>query len=135
MTLFDLFNQKPYFDTAAGKEFREKSPKAHAVAVICVLGAIAWFFVSVASTPHDSAKDARLYAISYGQMAIEKTLRDPSSVKWDFKAVNRDNGALCYSYRAKNGFGGMVAGETAIKDGKIVAFRKACPDGANYEVY
>ena len=139
MTLFDLFNQKPYFDTEAGKEFREKSPKMHAVAVMCVLGAIAWGFVSVGSVPKDSAKDARLHAISYGQMALEERLRDPDSVKYDLKAVNLSNNSLCYSYRAKNGFGGMVSGVYVLKDGNAMtsnkAFEKYCSAGSEYEIY
>lgn len=138
MTLFDLFNQKPYFDTAAGKDFREKSPKMHAVAVMCVLGAIAWFFVSVASEPQDKARDARLHAISYGQMALEERLRDPGSVKYDFKAVNLTNGALCYAYKARNGFGGMVSGVYVLKDGNAMtsnkAFEKYC-SGGDFERY
>lgn len=139
MTIFDLFNQKPYFDTKAGKEFREKSPKLHAVAVMLVLGMIGWFFVSAATAPKDPAKDARLYAISFGQMAIEERLRDPDSVKYDLKAYNLSNGSLCYSYKARNGFGGMASGVAVIRDGKsfnsVKAFNKYCPDGANYERY
>ena len=139
MTILDLFNQKPYFDTANGKAFREKSPRLHALAVICVMGAIGWFFVSVASVPEDKAASARLRAISYGQMAIEDHLRDPSSVKYDLKAYNLSNDSLCYSYKARNGFGGMVSGVTVIRDGQVFssvkAFDKYCSGGANYEKY
>lgn len=139
MTILDLFNQKPYFDTENGKAFREKSPKLHAVAVILVLGAIGWFFVSASNTPQDPARNARLHAISYGQMEIESRLKDPDSVKYDLKAVNMDNGSLCYSYKAKNGFGGMVSGVTVISDGQVFssvkAFDKYCAAGANYERY
>lgn len=142
MTIFELFNQKPYFDTKSGKEFREKSPKLHAVAVICVMGAIIWFVSSLfggADAPKDQARNARLYAISFGQMAIEEKLRDPSSVKYDLKAYNLSNDSLCYSYRAKNGFGGMVSGVTVIRDGQafnsVKAFDKYCASGDNYEIY
>lgn len=144
MTLFDLFNQKPYFDTAAGKEFREKSPKMHAVAVVMVMAAIVWLLASIIGaagspeTPQDEARNARLYAISYGQMALEERLRDPDSVKYDLKAVNLTNGALCYAYKARNGFGGMVSGVYVLKDGNAMtsnkAFEKYC-SGGDFERY
>lgn len=144
MTLFDLLNQKPYFDTAAGKEFREKSPKMHAVAVVMVMVAIVWLFASIIGaagspeTPQDEARNARLYAISYGQMALEERLRDPDSVKYDLKAYNLSNNGLCYSYRAKNGFGGMVSGVYVLKDGNAMTSNKAFEmycSGGDFERY
>ncbi|MBF8176056.1 hypothetical protein [Herminiimonas contaminans] len=63
------------------------------------------------------AANARLYAISFGQTAVKESLRDPDSVQWKWKAVNLDNGALCYLYRAKNGFGGYTDDGTVIHNG------------------
>jgi hypothetical protein len=85
------------------------------------------------------AATARLYAISFGQTAVKESLRDPDSVQWKWKAVNLDNGALCYLYRAKNGFGGYDEDGTVIHNGKAYnstsQWNKLCGKSANYEEY
>ena len=85
------------------------------------------------------AQTARLYAISAGQIALEGSLRDPDSVKYEVKAYNLTNNALCYDYRAKNGFGGYSNGYLAIvnsapKEG-AKNYKKYCNDSFEYEVY
>ncbi|MER1941091.1 hypothetical protein ABS755_10340 [Castellaniella sp. FW104-16D08] len=95
-----------------------------------------------AKTKEDTEKaaaKARLYAISFGEMAIKQSLRDPDSLQWEWKAVNLDNGALCYLYRAKNGFGGYNREGTVIVDGKSYTsnaqWNKYCGKTGNYEEY
>ena len=107
-------------------------------AVIAVIG-IALLSKPSAPSAEDTAAKARLYAISFGQMSIEQTLKDPSSVQYSVKAYNLTNDSLCYSYSAKNGFGGRVNGYTVIRDGKsfggVKAFDKYCSANSNYEKY
>ncbi len=86
-----------------------------------------------------AAKNARLYALSFGETAIKESLRDPDSIQWKWKAVNLDNGALCYLYRAKNGFGGYTEDGTVIHKGKAYSstaqWNKLCGKNASYEEY
>lgn len=98
-------------------------------------GLYTWWTEPKSVETKDPVAELRVRAITYGQIALEQRLRDPSSVKYDFKAINLDNGALCYSYSAKNGFGGMSQERTSIVEGKFAGFDKHCPKGANYERY
>ena len=71
------------------------------------------------------------------QIASEQTLRDPSSVQYIIKAYNRSNDAICFKYRAKNGFGGMSIGYLVVMNEKAQdsgsAFEKNCKgDLENY---
>lgn len=91
-------------------------------------------------TPQELGARSRLYAISLGQEAVQSGLRDPGSVEWESKFINLDSNALCYIYRARNGFGGMSQGFAVILDGKIhrtnKIFDKHCQvKGGNYEIY
>ena len=110
-------------------------------ALCAILGASAALSGCGEPTPEELASRTRLYAMSYGQMAVEQSLRDPGSVEWEWKAVNLNNGALCYIYRARNGFGGMAQGYAVIYNGDTYhnmskTFGKYCQDkGVEYEVY
>lgn len=86
------------------------------------------------------AKNERLYRISFAQVEIEKTLNDPDSVQYDFKGYNLDNGAMCFDYRAKNGFGGYVRSKIVVLADNSVfdtnkGYSKHCPADANYEMF
>lgn len=88
----------------------------------------------------DMAADLRVNRITAVQIQIESLLNDPDSVQYNLKAVNLDNNALCYDYRAKNGFGGYVRNYIVVTDSGDVAdtrkqFKQHCPDDANYERY
>jgi hypothetical protein len=89
------------------------------------------------SSPEQDASRKRLYAISFAQNAIEQTLKDPSSIEYITKAYNLDNDALCFKYRARNSFGGMVVNQIVIKDEKVhesaSSFSKFC--NGNLERY
>lgn len=112
---------------------------------ITMLVSVVFFYAVVLTgcgdpTPEQNAATARLYAISIGQEAVQNSLRDPNSIEWESKAVNIDTGALCYIYRARNGFGGMAQGFAVIVDGKMhrtnKIFDKHCQvKGGNYETY
>lgn len=85
------------------------------------------------------ASRARLLAISGVEMAIKSNLRDPNSLEFEKKAWNLDNDAMCFIYRAKNGFGGVNKAVLAVVGGTpyetAAAYRKYCPEAANYENY
>ena len=88
----------------------------------------------------DMASDLRVKRITAVQIQIESLLNDPDSVQYNLKAVNLDNNALCYDYRAKNVFGGYARGYIAVTDGGNIldtkkGFKQHCPDDANYERY
>jgi hypothetical protein len=46
-------------------------------------------------------------------------MRDPDSFKVT-QALDMPDGAVCYSYQAKNGFGGMDQGEAVLFNGKFL---------------
>lgn len=84
------------------------------------------------------ARNMMRMSIAIGQDAITQSLRDPGSVEWKQKYVNLDTKALCYSYRAKNGFGGYVDDGSVIYKGKLITsaagWNKHCGnEGGNYE--
>lgn len=88
-------------------------------------------------TPEQIASNKRLYAVSMTQNVFEQTLRDPSSVEYITKAYNRDNDAICFKYRAKNGLGGMSIGYLVVMEEQVQdtesAFKKNCQgDLENY---
>ena len=71
--------------------------------------------------------------VAIGQDEVLKRLRDPDSVEWKQKYVNLKTNAICYSYRAKNGFGGYVDDGMVIVGDKITSsnkvWNKHCADG------
>lgn len=76
--------------------------------------------------------------VAIGQDEVLKRLRDPDSVQWQAKYVNLKTSALCYRYRAKNGFGGYVDDGAVIYKGKLITsvsgWNKHCAaEGGNYE--
>lgn len=65
------------------------------------------------------AKMARSLAIAQAQILIKESLRDPDSLEWDSKFYNLSNGAMCFQYRARNGFGGMNREFLVVAKGKV----------------
>ena len=78
-------------------------------------------------------RDAMAMLVAIQEEEVLKRLRDPDSVQWQAKYVNLKTGATCYSYRAKNGFGGYVDDGMVIVDNKITSsdkvWNKHCADG------
>ena len=71
--------------------------------------------------------------IAKGQDDVLKRLRDPDSVQWRAKYVNLKTSAICYSFRAKNGFGAYDDDGMVIVDNEITSsdkvWNKHCADG------
>lgn len=65
--------------------------------------------------------DAAVQRAAAGAVMLKKTMRDPASFELDSALVIEGGGAVCYSYRAKNGFGGFNAGQAVLSsNGKIL---------------
>lgn len=81
----------------------------------------------------------RLFILTEAQRILETQLKDPDSVSYEVKGWNLSNGALCFKYRARNGFGGMAMGYLAIHQNQAyetaAQFRKLCPATDNIESY
>jgi hypothetical protein len=85
-----------------------------------------------AETPEDTAKrkkdDAAIQRATAGAITLKKSMRDPDSFKLESALVIEGTGAVCYEYRAKNGFGGTNVGQAVLaSDGKN--FRSSTMDG------
>lgn len=121
---------KPAFEYKPSKEVSQAEKDAQAIQKAAV---------KAQKDIETAARDARLYAISMGSIAVKDSMRDPDSLQWIFKAVNLDNGALCYQFRARNGFNGMGTDAIAIHKGKMhtsaAQWNKLCGGGKNWEEY
>jgi hypothetical protein len=54
-----------------------------------------------------------------GAITLKKTMRDPESFQLESTLLIEGTGAVCYEYRARNGFGGLNAGKAVVSgDGK-----------------
>jgi hypothetical protein len=67
----------------------------------------------------DAAEGAHLQAMIGGAMVLRKAMRDPDSFKVT-QVLDMPDGAACYSYQAKNGFGGMDQGQAVLFNGKFL---------------
>ena len=89
----------------------------------CVLLAVISQMSDTPKTPQeaaaDAAKGAHLKAMIDSAMALRNAMRDPDSFKLT-QVLDMPDGAVCYSYRARNGFGGMDQGEAVLFDGKFL---------------
>jgi hypothetical protein len=73
-------------------------------------------------------KDAAVERAAAGAVILKKTMRDPESFKLESALVIDRTGAVCYDYRAKNGFGGTNVGHAVLgADGKT--FKTSEMDG------
>lgn len=61
---------------------------------------------SPAKTPEEKERDERLTRAVMGARSIKAALRDPPSFELTQVLAIDKTGAVCYMYRAKNGFGG-----------------------------
>jgi hypothetical protein len=75
------------------------------------------------STPEQIAakkkQDEGIARAQAGAVMLKRAMRDPDSFKLAQALVINGTGAVCYEYRARNGFGGMNVGHAVIApDGK-----------------
>lgn len=64
-------------------------------------------------------EDAVVQRAAAGAVLLKKAMRDPDSFKLESALVINGSGAVCYNYRAKNGFGGVNPGHAVLSsDGK-----------------
>ncbi|MGQ0503469.1 MAG: hypothetical protein ACT4P0_12825 [Panacagrimonas sp.] len=84
-------------------------------------------------------QDAAVQRAVAGAVMLKKAMRDPESFKLESALVIDGSGAVCYGYRAKNGFGGVNAGHAVLSsdgkkfktdemDGFIALWNKVCAD-------
>lgn len=59
-------------------------------------------------------QDAAVSRAAAGAKLLKKSMRDPDSFKLDSALVINGTGAVCYEYHARNGFGGVNAGQAAL---------------------
>ncbi|MGB8339650.1 MAG: hypothetical protein WCD07_10560 [Burkholderiales bacterium] len=73
-------------------------------------------------------EDATVQRATVGAVTLKKIMRDPESFKLESALVIDGSGAVCYDYRAKNGFGGTNVGHAVLSgDGKL--FKTSDMDG------
>jgi hypothetical protein len=69
-------------------------------------------------TPEQKAererKDAAVQRATVGAVVLKKSMRDPESFKLESALVIDGSRAVCYDYRAKNGFGGTNVGQAVL---------------------
>jgi len=78
-----------------------------------------------AKTPAPPSKrDLQLRAGGAGALALKNASKDPETFELKAATVMAD-GTTCYSYRAKNSFGAMLAGDAVLtSSGKILVHEK-----------
>ena len=85
-------------------------------AISAVVGYVAWSGLRAPSVPVVAAPAAPVEApkperkfddlAATGAVALRSSARDPDSFRL-VAVYHRDNGSICYEFRARNGFGGM----------------------------
>ena len=58
-------------------------------------------------------REATILLASMGAKTLQAAMRDPASFKLN-QVLTMESGATCYSYRSRNGFGGMNAGNAVM---------------------
>ena len=86
---------------------------------------------TLGTDPERAKKDAAVQRAVLGARVLKKAMRDPDSFKLESALVIEGSRAVCYDYRAKNGFGGynrghaVLAGNgTTFKTDDMAGFRK-----------
>jgi hypothetical protein len=82
-----------------------------------------------ASAP-PSERDRHALALLAGAQALQREMRNPSSFEL-LEAIYGDGGAVCYRYRAQNGFGGMNV-ERVVIGPRATFVRQESKDGAAF---
>jgi hypothetical protein len=69
---------------------------------------------SSGTDPEQAKKDAAVQRAVLGARVLKKAMRDPDSFKLESALVIDGSRAVCYDYRAKNGFGGYNTGHAVL---------------------
>lgn len=73
----------------------------------------------VPKTAEEQKADEVVQRALLGSRMLKSSMRDPDSYKLETAIVINDSGAVCYEYRANNGFGGVNIGSAVLSgDGK-----------------
>jgi hypothetical protein len=73
-------------------------------------------------------EDQAVRRATLGAIMLKKSMRDPDSFKLESALVINGTGAVCYDYRAHNGFGGVNA-EQAVLSADGMRFKTSTMDG------
>lgn len=99
-------------------------------------------------TPEELAvkkkEDAAVQRAAAGAVLLKKAMRDPDTFKLESALIIDGRGAVCYDYRAKNGFGGVTPGHAVLSsdgkkfktdemDGFAMLWNKECADKSGTE--
>ncbi len=69
----------------------------------------------------ESENNAALALAAIGAESIKKSMRDPDSFKLSSVLIIDKTKAVCYEYRARNGFNGLNAGQAVLSPkGKLL---------------
>lgn len=90
-------------------------------------------------------RDAAVQRATVGAATLKKSMRNPDSFKLESALVINGTDAVCYTYRAQNGFGGMNAGQAVLSadatqfktddmDGFAKLWNKECGDKSGQDV-
>ena len=107
---------------------------------IAIVGAFLTFVFSLPDSPEVAAQKAMIAAqrverdakrdfermfIQSAVLTIKGSLRNPDSLNVR-QAIYADDGAICITYAAQNGFGGMNVERVAFVDGRTSDYAKTC---------
>jgi hypothetical protein len=114
--------------------FRNAEPPAYSRADLAANAAEAQRDAAAAANAASEAKARaapalRYYQAAKGALALQAGMRDPDSFQL-VTVADMQNGALCYEYRERNGFGGMDAGRAAMAKNTVAtdpaSWKKNC---------
>jgi len=98
-----------------------------------------------AQTAEEKAEDKFLVSAVMGAKSLKAAMRDPDSFKLESALLMGNGDAVCYSYRARNGFNGMNVGYAVLvpktsvllssdSQGFTSAWKKSCNGKTGSEV-
>lgn len=97
-----------------------------AIGALVFLGYLAWKFtseptsaadvmmVNPAKTASDHMHNERVSAAYVAYRRLVDSMRDPDSFRLESAVLVSETGAVCYQFRARNGYGGMNRGYAAL---------------------
>lgn len=74
---------------------------------------------SAAEIERKARDEAVFRKVALAAATIKKNLREPDSVTWETILADSEANVMCFSYRARNGFGGMALEHISVAEGKF----------------